>query len=479
MQKSLNEKVNQATKWSTITEICAKLVAPLTNAILARLLVPEAFGVVATLTMIVSFAEIFTDAGFQKYIVQHEFADENDLNTSTNVAFWSNLGMSFLIWGIIAVFATPISNMVGSPGCEPAVVVMGAQIPLLAFSSIQMARYRREFDFKSLFKARIVTAFVPLVITVPLAFCFRSYWALVVGTLARDFLNASILTVKSKWKPRVEFCFDKLKEMLSFSLWTIVENVSIWLTSYADTFIVSVALSAYYLGLYKTTVATVNAYMNLITAVLMPVLFSALSRSQTDHVAFEEVFCRFQRLIAMLVFPLGVGIFIYREFVTLILLGEQWLETADFLGMWSVTSALTIVFSHLNSEAFRSMGRPKLSVLTQVLHIVVLVPVLLMFVDKGYNSLTIARNIIRLELSAVSMFLLHNCIGIKIWKIFRNTWPQLFSSAVMALVGIQLQFMQSNWVGFTLSVCICCTTYFGCMVLLPSGRKQIKAVLNR
>ena len=72
MKENINKKIGQATKWSTVTEIATKLVSPITNAILARLLVPEAFGVVATLVMITSFAEIFTDAGFQKYLVQHD-----------------------------------------------------------------------------------------------------------------------------------------------------------------------------------------------------------------------------------------------------------------------------------------------------------------------------------------------------------------------------------------------------------------------
>ena len=87
MSANINKKVGQATKWSSITEIIAKLISPITNMILARLLVPEAFGVVATITMVISFAEIFTDAGFQKYIIQHEFLDDEALNNSTNVAF--------------------------------------------------------------------------------------------------------------------------------------------------------------------------------------------------------------------------------------------------------------------------------------------------------------------------------------------------------------------------------------------------------
>ena len=75
---NLNNKVLSATKWSGITEIAAKLVSPITTMVLARLLAPDAFGVLVTAQMVISFAEIFTDAGFQKYLIQHEFKDEDD-----------------------------------------------------------------------------------------------------------------------------------------------------------------------------------------------------------------------------------------------------------------------------------------------------------------------------------------------------------------------------------------------------------------
>lgn len=85
--QNLNSKVISATQWSGITEIAAKLVAPVTTMVLARLLTPDAFGVLVTAQMVISFAEIFTDAGFQKYIVQHEFVDDSDKYKSTAIAF--------------------------------------------------------------------------------------------------------------------------------------------------------------------------------------------------------------------------------------------------------------------------------------------------------------------------------------------------------------------------------------------------------
>ncbi|MBO5868924.1 MAG: lipopolysaccharide biosynthesis protein [Oscillospiraceae bacterium] len=476
MEKDLNKKVGKATLWSSITEIAAKLVAPITNAILARLLVPEAFGVVATLTMVVSFAEIFTDAGFQKFLVQRQFKDDEELDCSTNVAFWTNLGLSILIWIGIACFATPIANMVGSPGAELAIIVMSMQIPVLAFSSIQMARYRRDFDFKTLFVVRMCTTAVPLVITVPLALVFRSYWALVIGTLARDVVNAVILTARSKWKPTFSYSFEKLKQMVSFSLWTVVENVSIWLTSYVGTFIVGQALSAHFLGLYKTTISTTGSYFSLVTAATTPVLFSALSRCQDDDAGFKDTFFRFQRMVALLVFPLGCGLFVYRELAVSILLGAQWLEAADFFGLWALTSSVTIIFSHYNSELFRSKGKPKLSVLAQVLHLAALVPALLWSMDKGFTVLTVTRSLIRLQMILVSMIILWFVAKISFVRIIKNVWVSLLASAVMTVAGFFLRQVFDNAIWEIATVLMCILIYAGVILVIPAGRKQLAEV---
>src|SRR5699024_5734829 len=96
--KVLKEKILRATFWSTITQLIAKVITPLTNMILARILAPEAFGVIATVTMIVTFAEMFTDSGFQKYLVQKEFRNNLEKHQTATVAFWSNLSLAFLLW---------------------------------------------------------------------------------------------------------------------------------------------------------------------------------------------------------------------------------------------------------------------------------------------------------------------------------------------------------------------------------------------
>lgn len=476
MSESLNNKVRTATKWSTITEIAAKLVTPITSMVLARLLTPDAFGVVTTLTMIITFAEIFTDAGFQKYLVQHEFSDSRDREESTNVAFWSNLVMSFLIWGIIAIFAEPLAALVGNPGLGHVLIVACASIPIAAFSSIQMANYKRDLDFKTLFKVRIVSTLIPLCVTVPLAFWLRSYWALIVGTITVHLVNAVLLTVYSKWKPRLFYSFAKLKEMISFTVWSMIEAISIWLTHYVDVFIVGTMLSQYYLGLYKTSSAMVGQIMGLVTAITTPILFSALSRLQNDEKEFQRLFFRFQKCVGLLIIPLGMGIFMFKGLVTDLVLGNQWTEAAGFVGLWGLTSAITIVLSHYSSEVYRAKGKPKLSVLAQALHIVVLWPTILVAVRYGFETLYVSRSLVRLQLVAVNLCIMGWVLKMPVGKMLTNILPSCIAACCMLFVFLLPQ-TDSMWINIVYAG-ISAAIYFVVIMLFREERQTLLNLPN-
>lgn len=472
MPEQLNNKIKTASKWSAITELIVRLLVPIVNMVLARLLTPEAFGIVATLNMVISFAEIFTDAGFQKYLVQHEFTDEQDRQDSTNVAFWSNLVMSLFLWGIIALFSDGIAKVVGNPGLGNVLVIACLSIPLAAFSSIQSALYKRDFDFKTLFKVRLVSALIPVFITIPLAFILRSYWALVIGTLFQNLVNAVLLTWFSKWKPRLYYSWLKLKEMISFSIWSMIEQISIWLTGYVDVFIVGTMLSQYYLGLYKTSSSIVGQIMGLITSATTPILFSSLSRLQNDEEEFKQMFFRFQKIVGLMIIPLGVGIYCFSDLITSILLGSQWGEASGFIGLWGLTGSLTIVLSYFSSEVYRAKGRPKLSVLAQWLHIVVLWPVVIITVKHGFETLYVARSLVRLEMILVNLIILYFVLRISPLKMIRNIMPSIVASVAMASVFFLLPSPNSILIQLAY-VLICAMTY----IVVVSFFKEERRIL--
>lgn len=475
---NISEKVNSASKWSLITELLSKLVSPVMNMILARLLAPEAFGMVATITMVTSFADIFTDAGFQKFLVQGEFKDDNELDKSTNVAFWTNFSISMIAWVLIVTFRHQLAMAVGNQGLGNALAIAACTIPLTSFSSIQMARYRRDFDFRTLFFAKLLGVFIPLCITVPLAFALRSFWALVIGNLAIQLANAVLLTVRSKWKPKFFYSLKIAKDMFGFSLWTLLEQLLGWVNLNIGIFLVGKFLSEYYLGVYKTSMATSNQVMSIIVNAFSPVILATLSRLKGDDNEFKNMFYKFEERISFIIIPLGVGIFVFRDLVTKILLGGQWMEAAPFIGIWGLMRALLIVFGMFSMEVFVSTGRPKFSVLSQILELAVLLPTLLITAPKGYDILYIARSMVVLWSIIVELTLLKRVAGIMPLKIVRVCLPHIGAAIIMGGVGYGMLNISDRLDWQIVSVAICILVYFGLLFMIPKSRETMKAVIE-
>lgn len=476
MAEDLNNKIVSATKWSAVTEVMAKLVSPISSMVLARLLTPEAFGVVATLNMVIAFAEIFTDAGFQRYLIQHEFKDEEDKDKSTNVAFWSNLVMSFVLWGIIAIFNSPLAELVGNPGLGHVLIVACISIPLAAFSSIQAALFKRALDFKTLFWRRLALIFVPLCVTIPLAFWLRSYWALVIGTIVTNLVNAILLTVKSNWRPRRYYSFARLKEMFSFCSWSIGDSVLVWVTSYVDIFFIGRALNEYYLGVYKTSITTVGQFTSLITASILPVIMPAISRLQDDIPEMRRTLLRFQKYTSVILLPMGVGIFLFQDLVTAIMLGSQWTEAAPFIGLWALMEVITVIFARFCSNVYPAIGKPRISVIVQTLHIVVLIPAVIISGQYGFQALYITRSLIRLELVLVNLIFVYALIKQSPWKMFVNILPEVLACTVMSCVALLLQMISDNIFLSFVWIALCSVAYFAVLYIFPKEREILQGI---
>ena len=477
-QTNLNSKIVNASKWSTITEVMAKLIAPISSMVLARILTPEAFGVVATIMMIISFAEIFTDAGFQRYLIQYEFETDEEKSNTANVAFWTNLGMSLFLWLIIGLFSEELAVLVGNPGLGNVITIACVSIPLAAFSSIQMALYKRSFDFKTLFYVRLVGVLIPLFVTIPLALWLRSYWALVIGTIAVHFSNAVILTIKSNWRPRFFYNVNYLKKMFSFCSWTVLDTILVWATGYIDIFLIGVMLNEYYLGLYKTSIATVGQIVTVITSGVLPVLMPSLSRVQNDFSEMRSLLFKFQKYMAIILLPLGVGIFMFSDLITAILLGDQWKEASSFIGLWGLMEVVTIIFARFCSAIYPSVGKPMFSVFVQILHLVVLIPIVYISVQYGFIALYWARSLVRLEGVLVNLIFAYMLIKISPLKMFINILPEIISSCLMGLFAyVLLSFSTTMFMSFVY-VILCVVFYFIILFIFPGEFEVCKSVIN-
>ena len=466
----MDTKVVAAAKWSLITEVLAKLITPVTNIILAHILAPTAFGILATIMMVISFAEMLADAGFQKFLVQYEFESEDEKQKNVSVAFISNIVLAIVLWLVIIIWRDELAILVGNEGLGFPLAVMGAMLPLGAFSSIQMAMYRRSFNFKFLLSIRMITIITPLFISIPMALAGFDYWSLIAGLLAAHLFTAIALCVRQEKLISIYFSSTVFRKMFSFSAWSLAEAFSIWLTAWVDTFIISHFLDAYYLGLYKMPTAIVTTVMAIATSSMAPVLYSALSRHQHNQVEFEKIFLTFQRYMALFLVPLGVGMFVYQDFIVEILLGPQWKLAGIVLGSWALSSSLVTAISYLISEAFRAKGMPNISFLAQMAHLFVLIPVIYVCVQYDFTTFVYARSIVRVQMIAVLLYLLAIYVGMNAWLVIRNIKSYIIASAVVGTGSYVLLHLHNSMIWTIFCICISLMLYLVVLYLFPTER---------
>lgn len=446
--------------WSGGSEIAVKLITPISNMILARILTPEDFGVLAICNMVISFVDIITDAGFGKYLVQHEFKDESDRDKCANVAFWSNLILSIFIWIVVVLFREPIAELLDGKEYATVISVACIQLVFTSMVSIQMGLLRRDFQFKKLFVARAVVAFVPLIVTVPLALITRSYWSLVIGNIIGAIVNAVVLTVISTWHPRLYYSFNLLKQMFSFSFWTLCEALAHWLIFWIDTFIVGQVYSSYYLGVYKNSANMIQSLIGMITAALSPVLLSVLSRIK-DEDEFYNIFLHIEKIILYVLLPMGVGVFFYRDTATAILFGSQWKEAENIIASWALMMVVSVVFYSFPAEAFKSKGIPKILFFYQLSYLAFLIPVCWVTARIDFWTFVYARALSIIEQVIMCGIFMKKFLHWKIIKFIVNLVKPVCACGIVMVLSVVFQlFLPDNLIVESISIICIVLIYF-------------------
>lgn len=437
--KSLNKKLKEATKWTVATEFLSKVVTPVTGVMLARILSPEAFGVVASILVITSFAEMFADAGFQKYFIQHNFDDDSEKKVAYVTALITCCISAVFIWIGICFFSEELSNMLGSSDISNGLCVAGVGILLNSFSGMQSAVFKRDFQFKLLFKLRIVALCVPVFITIPLAVLGMNYWALIIGMLSQQLITCIF---QLKYIPMsLSLIFDVviLKKMLSFSLWTLFESLTIWCSTWGQFFLVGNFLNSYYLGVFRGGLSLTNSIFSLVSGAVMPVLFSTLSRLQNDMNEFREVCYNVQKKCMLFVAPLGIGIFVFSDVIINLLLGEQWKEAELLVGLWGIVGIFSISINSIASEALRAKGLPKISSLSQILFFPLVFFVIYQTSSSGFSTLVIGTCLCSLELYFVKIILLKKYLSFSVKRIFYNLAPVFFAACLSGYIALSIR----------------------------------------
>lgn len=423
---SLTKKTLHAFKWSVLGEISSKVVGPLVFLVLARILVPEDFGVVAAATVVISFSQVFWDAGLSKALVQRQ----EHIKESAIAAFWINMCLGILTALLLIVAAPKLASFFHDDRITLVLQVLALQLPLAAISSVHNALLQKDFHFKKLFWIRLITSAAPALASVPLALWGAGYWALVAGTLTGQVAQTIVLWRASPWRPSLQFDKSVALEIWLFGRWAMLSALLGWFYIWMDAIIVGHYLGTHDMGLYRTGNTFVTMIFGLCFAPLLPVLYSAFSRAQKDLAKIREALLFIIKGITLIALPIAFGIHALRIPIADLVFGPQWDGVASVLGIMALMHGFSWIVG-ANGEVYRAIGKPHLEAWTTLVMLVVYLVAYLIAVRYGLEIFLVTR--LCLALAAIPLHIGLACyfIGTDV-----KSWIGTSMSALVGAAGM-------------------------------------------
>ncbi len=354
--QNITAKAVRSLKWSTLTEVVSRTAGPIIFVVLARLLTPDDFGVMATAMIAISFSQMFWDAGLSKALIQTKTSPEE----AAHVVFWTNVVLGLLIYLLLFIAAPAIALFFKSPASGPVLQVLGLQIVLASLTSVQQALFVRELNFRGLFWIKLLTASIPALFSIPLALYGYGVWALVVGSLTGQVINLCLLWGKSSWRPRMRFDFSLARRLFGFGLWATGESFALWFIFWGDNLIVGKFLGVHDLGVYRTGWLLVTAIFSLILSPFLPVLYPLFSRLQDDVSTLTATFHTINRVVMAVALPFGIGLLILGPELSSALFGTNWPGLGFIISIIGLANGIAWIVG-INTEFYRARGRPDIN----------------------------------------------------------------------------------------------------------------------
>ncbi|MBQ4104919.1 MAG: lipopolysaccharide biosynthesis protein [Clostridia bacterium] len=367
--KNTKEKTIKGLFWEYLEKLGGEAVALVVSVVLARLLGPDAYGVIPLITVFTSLLGVIVQSGFGSSLVQKKDADHTDFST----VFFFQISLAVLLYAGMFFAAPFIADFYNNADMAPMIRVLSLTLIIGSVNNVQHAYVSKTMQFKKFFFASFSGTVLSGVVGVVLAFVITSHtnnpvlgaWALVAQKLTDHIVDTVFLWFTVKWRPRFEFSFKKLKALYSFG-WKILLSTFID-TIYKDirTLIIGKMYTTADLAYYNKGNSYPGLIMSNLNKSIQHVLFPALAGHQDNIERVKSMTRRAMKTSSYLVFPAMVGFAAISESFIYILLGKEWLPIVPFMWIACFNYAMWPIHT-TNLQAVQAMGKGGAFLATEV-----------------------------------------------------------------------------------------------------------------
>lgn len=426
---SLKQQGKAAFIWDFGGKLARHGMSFIVSMILARLLTPADFGLVAMVMVIVGVAGIFTDVGLGSALVQRRFVP--DLYYSS--VFYFNLVVGALLTTVFFFLAPWIAAFYHNEALTALSRVVAFSFLINAFSAVQTTRLRKALDYALLTKANLLSALLSGLLGILLAFLGAGVWALVVQSLSQGVFYNLLIWVQSSWRPSALFSIHALRRLWRFGFHIFFAALLDRIFSTMDDLLIGKLFPTSYLGHYNRSKALRQLIINYSSGSIISVMFPILSKVQNDLQRFKNIVMKAFHLILFIVFLMIGWFYLISHDLILLLYGPQWEKAADYFQIM-VLSSFAYPLSALMVNVLSSRGKSA-KFLQLDIYKKLLMPfnfgVLYFFGIEAFLSFIILSSFIALYINAVFV---KREINLPLWDVFRPLFLQYTMVALLLLL---------------------------------------------
>ena len=437
---SLRKKAASGIAWSIVQKWGRAFFSTASFLVLARLLTPEAFGLVALASTFTAFVEIFLDQGIGAAIVQRDDLEREHLDT----AFWTTILTGALLTAGGIAMSGPVATFFSEPRLAPVVAWLSVSFVLSALSSTQVAILQRNFAFKSLAARSMVATAVGGVVGVGLAFAGMGVWSLVGQELSRGLAGAIVLWSASDWRPGFRVSKEHYKELFTFGIAIVGSNILNVLVRRSDDFLIGYFLGPTLLGFYNVGYRLLLVIIRLVTEVSNAVAFPTFSRLRRNPERMRRAFYKVTQYTALVAFPVFIGLAALAPELVPAVFGKEWLPSVPVMQVLSMIGILQSVL-FFNGSVIKAAGKPSWQFGIMVLNATFSTIGFLVAVRWGIVAVAASFVIVGYLVAPVSYVTVHKLIRVNFKTYLLQFAPSLLASlAMLAAVAMSKQLLRDQ-----------------------------------
>ena len=413
--------------WSYATFIVAKGVVLLSTLVLARLLAPEDFGLIALALVVMNALDVVNDFGIGSAVIWRA----DDPRLTSDVAFGLTIGVGLVLTVATLLGAPVFATALGEPQVAGVIAALSVTFLIASLGSVQDARLRRALAFRRRFVAELAKGVVKATVTVVLAAAGLGVWALVHGQVAGVAVGAACYWTLAAWRPQLRFDRAVARSIVSYGSQITLLGLLAVAASNIDYVVIGRRLGTVELGYYTVAFRLPGLLILSSCAVLSQVLFPAFTKVSRDRGSLTGSLLQTIRALAAAVVPIGVGIALVASDLVSVLFGEQWMPAVTVM-RWLAVYAVLATLLYSDGDVYKAIGRPVVLNVITVVQVGLAIPVLWWAAGIGIEAVAVGQVVVAAAVLLLRLTLVDRILGVRPWAVAGALRPVVVGAVALA-----------------------------------------------